>query len=148
MYGSEIDDKKEYDKNKKTCEGTEEKSRPEILDNLRLMKGNQFLKYQFKGIYYKILYDDILFFNSNNKKIIITLISHEKRELNGQLKKLLPKLPAQFLKIHQSFVINQKYICKSDYKTIWMMDGSEFNVSQSNRKAVRKKIMEYNHLGN
>ena len=105
------------------------------------MKNEKF-EYYTKGNSYKILYKDILYFYSQNKKI--SMITKEKEiQFNGKLKEIFTRLPHNFIMIHQSYIINLDYISEASYELVKMQGGTLLNISQPYRKNVRKQIMQY-----
>mgnify|MGYP002511109355 FL=1 len=63
-------------------------------------------------------------------------------EFYGKLKDIADRLPAGFIMIHQSYIINSDYAAEYTYETVKMQDGSLFNISRPYRKAVRSRIRE------
>lgn len=52
------------------------------------------------------------------------------------------KLPAGFIMIHQSYIINSDYVAEYTYETVRMQDGTVFGISRPYRKTVRGRIKE------
>ncbi len=126
-------------------------------------QGRALFEYQKGGVFYQIPCRDILYFMSNDKKISIVTkekVKEESRyvegsaqdsitaerigmhEFYGKLKGVLEKLPAGFMMIHQSYIINSDYAAEYTYETVKMQDGSLLSISRPYRKAVRSRIKE------
>lgn len=116
-----------------------------VLDEyIKIYKqNNNFFEYKIGGIFYKIPYNEIVFFKSENKKINIILLKDEKK-FYGKLKDIKKQLPDKFVVIHQSYIINQDYISECSYELVKMIDGSYLNISIPYRKQVREQIKKYN----
>ena len=93
------------------------------------------------GYYFKVLYKDILYFSSQNKKVHLVLKDGQK-EFNGKLKEIAKKIPGNFIQIHQSYLINFDYIEECSYESVKMKNGDTIPISQPYRKSVRKQLAE------
>lgn len=98
-------------------------------------------EYYTGRICFKVMYKDIVYFYSQNKKIHIILKDGEK-EFNGKLKEITKTMPANFIQIHQSYLVNYDYIDECTYETVKMKNGEEFPISQPYRKTVRNQMIE------
>ncbi len=105
------------------------------------MKNQKFECYS-KGNRYKILYKEIIYFCSQNKKISIVTKENEV-QFYGKLKEITTMLPHNFIMIHQSYIINLDYILEASYELVKMQGGILLNISQPYRKTVREQIMQY-----
>lgn len=79
---------------------------------------------------------------SRDKKIIIAKKDGEE-VFYGKLKSIAENLPADFLMIHQSYIINQTYVSEYSYETVKMANGEILNISKPYRKEIRSKIRQY-----
>ncbi len=91
----------------------------------------------------KIPYGEIQYLSSNNRHIEIHLKDGNMREFNGCLKNKMDRLPDDFVRIAQSYIINLKYVKKCKYDSVMMMNGDVINISQPNRKTFRDKLSAY-----
>lgn len=121
-------------------------------------QGKALFEYQKGGVFYQVPCRDILYFVSNDKKITVMTKkgdddTSKKRnvcepadlcghEFYGKLKDIADRLPAGFIMIHQSYIINSDYAAEYAYETVKMQDGSLFSISRPYRKAVRSRIKE------
>lgn len=114
-----------------------------VMDRVRklteIRKG--IFEYYYGGFYFKTMYKDILYFCSHNKKIRMVLQKGEK-EFSGKLKELVQEVPANFIQIHQSYLVNFDYIDECTYETVKMKNGERLSISQPYRKEVRNHIMK------
>lgn len=70
---------------------------------------------------------------SMDKKIIIVK-KDGKEEFYGKLKNIAENLPADFLMIHQSYIINPSYVSEYSYEMAKMLNGENLNISKPYRK--------------
>lgn len=112
-------------------------------------QGKALFEYQKGGVFYRVSCRDILYFVSNDKKIEIVTAengeqpgSFNRHEFYGRLKTVLEKLPAGFLMIHQSYIINNDRAVEYTYETVKMQDGAFLSISRPYRKSVRNSIKE------
>lgn len=101
-----------------------------------------FFEYQKGSSILRIPMRDIAYFMSMDKKIrLVTKDGGE--EFYGKLKNILEKLSADFLMIHQSYIINQVYVSEYSYDSVKMSDGTVLSISKPYRKNTRDKIKQY-----
>ncbi len=93
-------------------------------------KGNTMLRIPTK---------EIIYFMSMDKKIVIVKKDGE-QEFYGKLKNISQKLPAGFLMIHQSYIVNQAYVSEYSYESVRMMNGTVLSISKPYRKEIRSII--------
>ena len=79
---------------------------------------------------------------SMDKKIIIVK-KDGKEEFYGKLKNIAETLPADFLMIHQSYIINHAYVSEYSYEMVKMANGENLNISKPYRKATRSKVIQH-----
>jgi len=83
-----------------------------------------------------------MYFIRDNRKVTV-VTSEEKDAFYESLEKVYERVKRyDFLFIHKSYLINYRYIETIRYDSITMTDGTEFSISQSRRKEIRKKLME------
>lgn len=85
---------------------------------------------------------DIAYLMSMDKKIRLVTKNGEE-EFYGKLKSVLDRLPADFVMIHQSYIINQLYVSEYSYDSVKMSDGTVLNISKPYRKTSRSKIKQH-----
>ncbi len=90
--------------------------------------------------HYAIPFGEIMYFASEGREIKLVTQCGEKR-FYGKLKDLIDKLPLNFIVIHQSYIVNKKYIMQYGYETVTLSNGCTLAISKNKRKEVREKIM-------
>lgn len=98
--------------------------------------------YKNRGYIYRIMYKDILYFQSDGRKV--NIIMKEKTEsFYGKLSEIEPICPeGMFLRIHKSYLINIHHAKEITYKWIKMINGDVLDISKTKRVDIRSKLME------
>ena len=115
-----------------------------VLDNICRISGKNSaeFKFQVQNSTYCILYKDILYFQSDGRKINIVM-KKEVRTFYGKLNEIEEKLPENlFLRIHKSYLVNKSYVKGFTYEWVKMLNGDVLNISKITRADVRRKILE------
>lgn len=100
-------------------------------------KGNQYFDYQFRHASYKVPIKDILYFESENRKINIITVD-QIHTFYGTLDDVFEKVKQyNFLDIHKSYLVNYNYIVKFEYRQITLTNQTVLPISQMNRKRIR-----------
>lgn len=103
---------------------------------------NTYFEYQKGNSVFRVPVKNIAYFMSVDKKIIIVK-KDGKEEFYGKLKKIAETLPADFLMIHQSYIINHAYVSEYSYEMVKMLNGENLNISKPYRKETRSKIIQH-----
>ena len=83
---------------------------------------------------------EIRYFESYNKQIIVHTIKCN-YYYYGKIDKL--ELHAGFLKIHQSFLVNYRFIRSLSYDSLTLDDGTILSISQPYRKIIRASLFQH-----
>ncbi len=116
-----------------------------IIKNLsfamKLQKNNNlFFEFSYNYTSYKILYKEIIYFASDDKKIRVITINGE-HEYYGKLSELEIQIKEKdFIKIHKSHLVNYRYIVEASYEKVKLANGQTLNISQAYRKEVRNNF--------
>lgn len=106
-----------------------------------------FFEYQKGNSVFRVPVRSIAYFMSMDKKIIIVKKDEKGKyameEFYGKLKNIAETLPADFLMIHQSYIINQAYVSEYSYEMVKMVNGENLNISKPYRKETRSKIIQH-----
>lgn len=111
-----------------------------VMDNNNRLSG-KFSFYE-RGRKRNILFSNIVYVESNREKIIIKTINSE----FGIWKKISDvehQFPNFFVRCHNSFLVNMKYIAKYKSNSFVLIDGSEIVISRSKKEEAVKKFCEY-----
>lgn len=120
-------------------------TRQQIEDALELgvkllEKNAQRFEFQNGRDHYYIPYGEILYFESEGRKIKIVSVDAEK-EFYGGIRDLGKKLPGDFFTIHQSYVINKTHVVRYTYEMVEMDNGTMLSISKAYRKQVRERLL-------
>lgn len=110
----------------------------------RIAHEEVYFEYKFMKIQHKILIKDIMYFESSGRLInIVTKIDIRRfyGKLN-QIEKELEKGKYPFLRIHQSYLINYRFIKEISFTKVVLINGKELQISEDRRKKIRKKYNE------
>lgn len=105
-----------------------------------LEKNAQKFEFQNGKDHYYIAYGEILFFESEGRKIKVVTLDAEK-EFYGGIRDLEKKLPREFFTIHQSYVINKVHVVRYTYEMVEMDNGMMLSISKAYRKQVRERLL-------
>lgn len=111
-------------------------------------KGNQFFEYKIGHTRYKVPIKDILYFESEGKKVNMTL-QNQKHEFYSKLVDIKRQLENQdFIHIHKSYLVNNFYVVEYQYDSVKMSDKTILPISQQHRKFVRNQLLQKKQEGN
>lgn len=99
-------------------------------------------EYKKGSTIYRVPSKDIAYFASMDKKIRL-VTKDGQAEFYGKLKNILEELPADFIMIHKSYIVNQQYVSEYSYDCVKMADGTVLSISKPYRKEIRGKIKQY-----
>lgn len=100
----------------------------------KLENRNEYYTYSYKKIHHKININDIMYFESNNRKICIhTNGNQENNTFYGQLDKVEKELESKsctFIRIHQSYLVNSTYINTVQHDAVILENKDELPISE------------------
>jgi len=93
---------------------------------------------------FKIPLKDILYFESNLKKVDIVLSDEARtfREKLNVIEKNLAQSKVEFWRIHQSLLVNRRHICKITFSEVEMSNDAVLPISENRRKYIREKYLD------
>ena len=113
----------------------------ETMDAYMVMKKQDVETFTFvvNKARYSIHLKDILYFYSERRHVY-AVCKEDKYGFYGKLKdveKTLEGKTCRFLRIHQSYLVNMRYIKEYHYNELVMYNGEELYISKENRKRMR-----------
>lgn len=90
----------------------------------------------------KVNIKDILYFESNKKKIKIVTYNREDY-FYGTLKKVKEKLPKIFVEPHESFLINFEKVERVTKEFVFTINGQKIPISQRNLRNIRSMLINF-----
>ena len=115
----------------------------EVLDKaiVILDKNNINFKYPCGKDLHSVTYGDIIYFTCEGRKVILITV-RGKEEFYGKLKDILETLPEEFIRIHQSFIVNKNHVKRYNYEFVEMFNGEILAISRVHRKQVRLNLLK------
>lgn len=119
-----------------------EKIQEVIKTFLRISESNNCVfEYRNGTVGFSILLNEILYFESDGRKVNIAL-GYTKKSFYGKLSAVEEQLNSKdFIMIHKSYLINYRHVIEYAYDYVRMSNGDALAISQNNRKAVREKLL-------
>ena len=107
---------------------------------------DSYFRYSYQRISHKIPIGEILYFESNRRKVKI-VTEKENFELYGKLndiEKSLERSKVAFLRVHQSFLVNYKHVEELGYDFVVLNNGKRISISEDRRKNISEQycVME------
>lgn len=111
----------------------------------------RYFYYQYKKVPYRIPLNDIFYFQSDKRVTYIMVKDDYKKcylKLN-HIEKKLDEMLYSFIRIHQSFLVNPRYIEVYTYNSVTLTDGTVLNISEKRKKEASEQYLKYkgNQLG-
>lgn len=107
-----------------------------------LEKENIFFEYKKGHNIFKVNIKEILYFESNLKKVKI-VTTHSKDLFYSNLQTIKEKMPKIFVEPHGSFLVNFNKIDCIKTNCLIMQNGDEIPISQRNLKNVRNMLIKF-----
>ena len=103
-------------------------------------------KFKFCNVYYKVLLKEITYFESYRRSIIIHLYDGTEYKFYDKINNIESKLSNSkfdFLRIHQSILVNIKYIRTKRFGDIELMNGITLQISEKKRNIVNQQYLKH-----
>ncbi|MFQ9516224.1 MAG: LytR/AlgR family response regulator transcription factor [Eubacterium sp.] len=110
----------------------------------RIVHDDVYFDYKFNKVQHKVLTKEIMYFESSGRLInVVDKIGTGKfyGKLN-QVEKELKSGKTPFLRIHQSYLVNYRFIREISFAKVVLMDGTELQISEDRQKKIRLKYNE------
>ena len=105
----------------------------------KIIAGDQYFRYKYGKDYYKLLVKDILYFQSKRRVVFIHKTNGSIMQYYDKLDKVEVKiepLKFDFWRIHQSYLVNTRYITQKSYDRIKLINGEVLFISEDRRKSI------------
>lgn len=96
--------------------------------------------FSFNKVYYRIFLDDIMYFESDRRQVLIHCVDNKIYKCYNKLDIIEQEFKNKnryFIRVHRSFYVNQIYIKKYYYDKILLYNNEEIQISASRREKVR-----------
>jgi len=116
-----------------------------ILEKLLNLDENdrKTLRYRHGRTEGRIPLGKIMYLESHNKHINVQLVDGSVVEYTGKLSEEKEKLPAQFITVAKSFIVNMKFISSFCSSSLIMQNGIKINITAPHRDEFRLSIAQY-----
>lgn len=114
-----------------------------IVEKKLIKKKEEHYSITFNGNTNRIPLDKIMYFESQGRTISISTVDKSFQfysSLNDVERKLNEK---DFMRIHQSYLVNIKYISKLVSSSVLLNNGEELPISRSKKKLINERFMDY-----
>ena len=100
-----------------------------------------YFRYSYQRINHKVPIRDILYFESNRRKIFIVTENEtfELYEKLNDIEKSLKTCKVTFLRVHQSFLVNYNHISGQAYDFVVLDNGKKISISEDRRKTISEQ---------
>ncbi len=102
---------------------------------------NKMFEYSVKKRLYCIAYENIMYFESCEKKVFIHRVKGEDIHFYGRLDQVNEETDERFMFIHKSYIVNYTKIKTLAYDHVVLIDGTRLPISQSRRQQMRQLQM-------
>ncbi len=111
----------------------------ESLDNRK-----NYFEYKYRGKICRVIFNDILFFESSGRYVIIHT-KEESTRMIGTLSTIecqLQYAKAAFLRIHQSYLVNEMYIKNIKRTSLCLFNGTQLPISKRRYPCLREVLLK------
>jgi len=102
----------------------------------------RYMTIQMKSGVYKIYYDEIIYVESEKRDLHIHL-RDEVITYIAQLATLEKEFPKEYVRIHQSFLVNMDYISAFEKNEVRLKNGQSLPVSRHRCTVAKEKFLKY-----
>lgn len=111
------------------------------IEQLRKKKKNSIAVQRGSNLY--IVESSSLLYAENHGRILKLVTDTEEIEAYEKIGTFVYKLDQRFCHCHKSYVVNMDHVCRFCGDSFIMDDQTEIPVSQSKRKEIRQKFLDY-----
>lgn len=111
-----------------------------------LLANNECFKFKFYNIHYKVMLKDIMYFESYRRSIIINMADGTEYKFYDKMdnvESLINNSKIDFLRIHQSILVNTRYIKVKRFNEIELMNGTTLQISENKRNIINQQYMKH-----
>ena len=119
---------------------------PKIIADItsELSKNNYMIQFKIEGICYKLYAEEIVFIESKGNYIIINTVDRESYKYKDSInKKEEELLKYNFVRTHERFLINLKYILSINKNTVTVIQNYDMPVSRHRVQKVKERFLGY-----
>ena len=102
---------------------------------------DMYFEFKKRHSYNKISYSDIVYFQSVGRKVAIQTVK-ERLEFYGNLQEVEIMVPPSFVRIHKSYLVNDKYVTKFEYEYVTLYNEEKYPISRTYRNLVKQQVSQ------
>lgn len=124
----------------------EKKKLMDVFDKAYLeivQEDKEVILFQDKKAVMRIKTKDILYLESNLHELIFHMRNGDKKRVWMKMDEIMKQLPDHFVRIHQSYSVNIRYLIRINRTRGILSDGTELPVSRSRYINAKKTLSEY-----
>lgn len=110
----------------------------------KLENKKEYYTYSYKKIHHKVNINDIMYFESNNRKIYMHTNGNFPDDVFydqlDNVQKDLESKSCTFIRIHQSYLVNNTYINTAQHDIVILVNGTELPISEKRQKEIQRKL--------
>ncbi|MBQ3514394.1 MAG: response regulator transcription factor [Lachnospiraceae bacterium] len=107
----------------------------------KIISDDFYYEYKYRNDYFKVLMKDIMYFKSEKRVIKIYLYDGRIKTYYDKLNSVEEKIKTKkldFWRIHQSILVNAKYIVRKAYDHVELTDNTKLYISEDRRKIINE----------
>ncbi len=109
-------------------------------------ESEEYFKFKFSNVHYKLMLKDIMYFESCKRSIIVHLYDGTEYKFYDKInnvESMLSDSKFDFLRIHQSVLVNIKYIKIKRFGDVELMNGTTLLISENKRNKINHQYMKH-----
>jgi DNA-binding LytR/AlgR family response regulator len=113
---------------------------------LQMLQKKYYFSFKCEGEYLRIPYDDIAYFESSAKKVMLQPVTDRKRYcFIAKLDDLAVELPSSFLRCHQSYLVNMNVIRSLDtqHHVFLLQSNEEILISRRSYREAKETYQQF-----
>lgn len=119
-----------------------------VIDSVmkQIVENDQVFSFEYKWKQYRIRLNEILYFISNQRLILIYTKNGASYEFYGRMNEVeaqLKEMTSVFLRVHKSYLLNMNYIKIFRSNDVTMQDDRLFPISVRKRTGVMEQYMDF-----
>lgn len=112
----------------------------------RIAQRDAYFEFKFNKVPHKVQTKNIIYFESAGRVITVITKDDSKGKFYGKLNLLEKRLEngkIPFLRIHQSYLVNYRFVKEITFSKVVLFDGTELQISEERQKIIR---LNYSNL--
>lgn len=111
----------------------------------KIISGPFYFQYKYGKDTFRVLLNDIMYFESKKRVIYIHMADgsiHKYYDKLNEIEEQLKSEKVDFWRIHQSYLVNSRYIIRMSYDQVELSDRKQLFISEERRKMISEKYCD------